>query len=436
MELGWLGLTLILFSFLLVFMAIGVPVAFSMGVTATIMVFIFLNPAMLIQMARMSFVVSTSHLFLVAPLFVLMAGVVSHSDIAERAYLAATKWFNRVPGALPVSTIAACSAFAAISGSSPATAAAIGYASIPEMLKHGYSKRMAVGVVAAGGTLGILIPPSVVMVIYGILTETSIGSLFMAGIIPGLFLAALMVGYVIIESMREGTAKPIEVLVTWGDRFTSLKGIWPVMLLFLVVMGSIYTGLATTTEAAALGALGALMLTIHRKDMRNGGLSKVLLTTAQTTTMLMMLIIFGSFFGFVVSRLGIAHGMIEAVTTANLQPWVVLTLYIVVLLILGCLMDPASMMVITLPLAFPVLSKMGYDPVWLGIIVTIAVEIGMITPPVGLNLFVLKGIVPKEVTMTDIMAGSAPFILVMLVGLLVIVLFPQIALWLPQMMAK
>jgi C4-dicarboxylate transporter DctM subunit len=436
MELGWLGLTLILFSFLLVFMAIGVPVAFAMGVTATIMVFIFLNPAMLIQMARMSFVVSTSHLFLVAPLFVLMAGVVSHSDIAERAYLAATKWFNRVPGALPVSTIAACSAFAAISGSSPATAAAIGYASIPEMLKHGYSKRMAVGVVAAGGTLGILIPPSVVMVIYGILTETSIGSLFMAGIIPGLFLATLMVGYVIIESMREGTAKPIEVLVTWRDRFTSLKGIWPVMLLFLIVMGSIYSGLATTTEAAALGALGALLLTIHRKDMRNGGLNKVLLTTAQTTTMLMMLIIFGSFFGFVVSRLGIAHGMIEAVTTANLQPWVVLTLYIVVLLILGCLMDPASMMVITLPLAFPVLSKMGYDPVWLGIIVTIAVEIGMITPPVGLNLFVLKGIVPKEVTMTDIMAGSAPFILVMLVGLLVIVLFPQIALWLPQMMTK
>ncbi|NQW85100.1 MAG: TRAP transporter large permease [Alcaligenaceae bacterium] len=436
MEFGWLGLTLILFAFLLVFMTIGIPVAFSMGITATIMVFLFLNPAMLIQMARMSFVVSTSHLFLVAPLFVLMAGVVSHSDIAERSYLAATKWFNRVPGALPVSTIVACSAFAAISGSSPATAAAIGYASIPEMLRHGYSKRMAVGVVAAGGTLGILIPPSVVMVIYGILTETSIGSLFIAGIVPGLFLAALMITYVILESMREGTAKPLNIRVTWAERFSSLTGIWPVLLLFLIVMGSIYSGLATTTEAAALGALGALLLTIRRPDMRHGGLSKVLLTTAQTTTMLMMLIIFGSFFGFVVSRLGIAHGMIESVTSANLQPWMVLTLYIVVLLILGCLMDPASMMVITLPLAFPVLSKMGYDPVWLGIIVTIAVEIGMITPPVGLNLFVLKGIVPKEVTMTDIMAGSAPFILVMLLGLLVVVLFPQIALWLPQMMAK
>lgn len=436
MEFGWLGLTLILFAFLLVFMTIGIPVAFSMGITATIMVFLFLNPAMLIQMARMSFVVSTSHLFLVAPLFVLMAGVVSHSDIAERSYLAATKWFNRVPGALPVSTIVACSAFAAISGSSPATAAAIGYASIPEMLRHGYSKRMAVGVVAAGGTLGILIPPSVVMVIYGILTETSIGSLFIAGIVPGLFLAALMITYVVVESMREGTAKPLNIRVAWSERFSSLTGIWPVLLLFLIVMGSIYSGLATTTEAAALGALGALLLTIRRPDMRHGGLSKVLLTTAQTTTMLMMLIIFGSFFGFVVSRLGIAHGMIESVTAANLEPWMVLTLYIVVLLILGCLMDPASMMVITLPLAFPVLSKLGYDPVWLGIIVTIAVEIGMITPPVGLNLFVLKGIVPKEVTMTDIMAGSVPFILVMLVGLLVIVLFPQIALWLPQMMAK
>ena len=205
---------------------------------------------------------------------------------------------------------------------------------------------------------------------------------------------------------------------------------------FIIVMGSIYTGIATTTEAAALGAAGALLLTIHRVDMRIKGLNQVLMRTAQTTTMLMMLIVFGSFFGFVVSRLGIAHGMVEAVLAANLDPWMVLAFYIGGLLLLGCVMDPASMMVITLPLAFPVLQQLGFDPIWLGVLVTIAVEIGMITPPVGLNLFVLKGIVSDDITMTDIMMGAAPFVVIMMIGLLAIILFPPIATFLPSMMAK
>jgi tripartite ATP-independent transporter DctM subunit len=415
---------------------LGIPVAFAMGITASIMVVVFLSPNMLIQMARISFSISTSHLFLVAPLFVLMAALVSHSDIAEKAFLSATKWFSWMPGALPVSTVVACTAFSAISGSSPATAAAIGYAAVPEIRKAGHSKRFAVGVVAAGGTLGILIPPSVVMVIYGILTETSIGSLFIAGILPGFFLATLMIIYSVVYSMREGTARPLAIRPSWGERFGSLRGIFPILLLFIVVMGSIYTGAATTTEAAALGAAGALLLTIHRVDMRLKGLNKVLMRTAQTTTMLMMLIIFGSFFGFVVSRLGIAHGMVEAVLAANFEPWMVLAFYIGGLLLLGCVMDPASMMVITLPLAFPVLQQLGFDPIWLGVLVTIAVEIGMITPPVGLNLFVLKGIVADDITMTDIMLGAAPFVGIMLIGLLTIILFPSIATFLPSLMTK
>lgn len=201
-------------------------------------------------------------------------------------------------------------------------------------------------------------------------------------------------------------------------------------------MGAIYAGIATTTEAAALGAIGALLLTISRPDMRLKGLSTVLLTTAQSTAMLMLLIIFGSFFGFVVSRLGIAHGIVEAVTAAQMPGWMVLSLYILALLVLGCFMDPASMMVITLPLAFPVLKELGYDPIWLGVIVTITVEIGMITPPVGLNLFVLKGIVPKDVSMTDIIAGAIPFVGVLIAGLLIIVAFPGIATWLPALMKQ
>jgi C4-dicarboxylate transporter DctM subunit len=432
----WLNLALVLFAILLGLLFLGIPVAFSMGIAASAMVVLYLSPNMLVQMGRVGFSVATNDIFLVAPLFILMAGLVSHSDIAQRAYLAATKWLYWVPGALSVSTVVACTAFAAISGSSPATAAAIGYASVPEMIRHGYSKRIAVGVVAAGGTLGILIPPSMVMVIYGILTETSIGSLFIAGILPGLMLAGLMIAWVVFRSMRDGSQlkDASRSAPTWAERRESLSGIWPVLLLFVIVMGAIYSGIATTTEAAALGAMGALLLTIRRPDMRLRGLGVVLLTTAQSTAMLMLLIIFGSFFGFVVSRLGIAHGLVEAVTASQLQPWMVLALYIAALLILGCFMDPASMMVITLPLAFPVLKEMGYDPIWLGVIVTITVEIGMITPPVGLNLFVLKGIVPKEVTMTDIIAGAVPFVMVLLIGLLIIVSFPGIATWLPGMM--
>ncbi len=432
----WFGSSVLLFGILLGLLFLGIPVAFSMGIAASIMVVLFLSPNMLVQMARLGFSVATNDIFLVAPLFILMAGLVSHSDIAQRAYLAATKWLYRVPGALSVSTVVACTAFAAISGSSPATAAAIGYASVPEMIRHGYSKRVAVGVVAAGGTLGILIPPSMVMVIYGILTETSIGALFIAGILPGLFLAALMIAWVIYKSLRDGGLPDAAAAPSWQERWSSLTGIWPVLLLFIVVMGAIYAGIATTTEAAALGALAALLLTVRRPDMRLAGLGRVLLVTAQQTAMLMLLIIFGSFFGFVVSRLGIAHGLVEAVTAANLEPWMVLALYIAALLVLGCFMDPASMMVITLPLAFPVLKELGYDAIWLGVIVTIAVEIGMITPPVGMNLFVLKGIVPKDVTMTDIIAGSAPFVGVLLAGLLVIVMFPGIATWLPEMMKR
>ena len=433
---GWIELTFILFGILIVLLILGIPVAFAMGMTASIMVVSFLSPNMLIQMARVGFSVSTNHLFLVAPLFVLMAALVSHSDIAEKSFRAASKWLSWMPGALPASTVVACTTFSAISGSSPATAAAIGYAAVPEIRKAGHSNRLAVGVVAAGGTLGILIPPSVVLVIYGILTETSIGSLFIAGILPGLLLAALMIVYTSIYSIVEGTARPLKAArPSWVERFSSLQGIWPILMLFIIVMGAIYTGIATTTEAAALGAAGALLLTIHRVDMRHKGLNRVLIKTAQTTTMLMLLIIFGSFFGFVVSRLGIAHGMVEAVLAADLEPWLVLALYLAGLLLLGCVMDPASMMVITLPLAFPVLQQLGFDPIWLGVLVTITVEIGMITPPVGLNLFVLKGIVPKDISMSDIMLGAAPFVLIMLIGLLLIIFFPPIATYLPSLMS-
>jgi C4-dicarboxylate transporter DctM subunit len=429
MEWYWAGL--LLFGILLGFLVLGVPVAFSLGLAGIAGVYLFLSPPMVFQLARISFEVASTHLFIVAPLFVLMAGLVSQSDIAERSFKAATKWLNWMPGSLPASTVASATMFSAISGSSPATAAAIGYTAVPEMLRHGYDKRLSVGVVAAGGTLGILIPPSVVMIIYGIITETSIGALFAAGVVPGLLFSALLMAYVVLRCFRQ-SAGAAPRAVTWPERFSSLQGIWPIIVLFCSVMGAIYTGIATPTEAAGIGAVVALLLTIHRRGMGWKGLNTVLLRTAQTTAMILLLIICGSFFGFVIASLGIAHDMLDALVAADVSPWTMLIGYLVALLILGCLMDPASMMVITLPLAFPVLKQVGFDPVWLGVLVTIAVEIGMITPPVGLNLFVLQGVVPAGITTKDIALGSLPFVFVLLLGLALILLFPDLAMWLPR----
>lgn len=429
MEWYWLGI--MMFAILVAFILIGVPVAFALGLTGSIMVYFFLSPSMLFQLARISFDVASTHLFIVAPLFILMAGLVSQSDVAERAFLAATKWLNWLPAPLAISTVAATTMFSAISGSSPATAAAIGYTSVPEMLKHGYDKRLSVGVVAAGGTLGILIPPSVVMIIFGIITETSIGDLFMAGLIPGLMLSGLLMLYVVLHSRRYPIKRRETMIVTWADRFSSLGGVWPIALLFITVIGVIYSGIATPTEAAAIGATAAVLLTFTRRGMGFSGLGRVLIRAAQTTSMIMFLIICGSFFGFVISMLGIAHETVALLVAADISPWAVLIGYVVILILLGCLIDPASMMVITLPLAFPVLSGLGFDPLWIGVIVTIAVEIGMITPPVGLNLFVLQGVVPKEVTTKDIALGALPFVFVLILGLALVMVFPGLAIWLP-----
>lgn len=431
----WYSIALLMFAILVTFIMIGVPVAFSLGLTGTIIVYLFLSPNMMIQLARISFEVAGNNLFIVAPLFILMAGLVSQSDVAERSFIAATKWLNWLPGPLAISTVAAATMFSAISGSSPATAAAIGYTSVPEMLKHGYSKRLAVGVVAAGGTLGILIPPSVVMIIFGIITETSIGALFMAGIVPGILISLILMTYVALHASRyPPRTDGVQAAVTWPDRFNSLKGVWPIVALLIAVIGAIYSGIATPTEAAAIGAAVALVLTLPRRGMGFSGLSKVLLRSAQTTSMILLLIICGTFFGFVISVLGIAHEMVALLVQADVSPYSVLIAYLVALLVLGCLMDPASMMVITLPLAFPVLRGLGFDPIWIGVLVTITVEIGLITPPVGLNLFVLQGVVPKEITPKDIALGALPFVGLLLLGLVLVLLFPALATWLPAMM--
>lgn len=437
LHLDWGLSAFLIFGMLLLLIATGMPVSLAMIATVIVGMLLFVSPQALSMLPQIAFEKASDQLFSVIPLFVMMAIVATSSGVTEKAFGAAQAWFGRLPGSLAVSSQAAATVFAAISGSSPATAAAVGYFAIPEMTKNGYKKSFAVGAVAAGGTLGILIPPSVAMIIFGLVTETSIGSLFIAGILPGIMMALLLAIFVILAvKMKPELAPRTDVRYTLSEKVKSLAGLWPIAVLFVAVIGSIYSGIATPTEAAAVGAVGALILALINRTLTLKGLYAALKESAETTAMVIMLVIGGFGLSFLFARLGIARGISSFITDSGMAPAAVLAFMIVVLLLLGTVLDPVSLIVITMPLFFPVLMGLGFDPIWIGVIVTIAVEIGMVTPPVGLNLLILKNAVPGGAKMSELFKGILPFVGVLLFGLLLIVFIPAIATWLPAMMAN
>ncbi|MBI2359473.1 MAG: TRAP transporter large permease subunit [Deltaproteobacteria bacterium] len=436
MLLEWYWLGLILTILLSLTLATGMPAGFAMGLSSAVFMVLFLGPQHLIQIANIAYARGTDDLFIVAPLFVLMASLVAYSGVAEAAYNAATRWLNRVPGSLAVGSTAACTAFAAVSGSAVATAVTIGLFAIPEMLKKGYDKRLAVGCVAAAGTLGILIPPSISMIIFGIITETSIGQLFIAGIIPGLITAAMIGGYIVLVSQLQPRLAPRAGSFTWQERFSSLRSVWGIAVLFLLVMGSMYTGAATPTEAAAIGATGAFLLMAMNRQISGSRLAEALFRSAQTSAMVMFLLVGGFILSYVVARAGIAHGLSRTLMDSGLSPWTVILAYNLLLIVLGTALETSTIIVITMPILFPSFKAMGFDPLWLGVLTTINSEIGTISPPAGLVLFSMKSVTPAEITMSDIMWGVTPFCFVLAASLIVMMLFPSLSTWLPSLMAR
>jgi C4-dicarboxylate transporter, DctM subunit len=431
MSLGLIGLLLIVF--LLLFLAMGTPISFALGFLATVGIAVFLNIANLYQIAEVAADSGTNLFMLTLPLFILMAEVVAFSGVGDDIYTAAHNWLSWLPGGLAISSVATCTGFAAISGSSPATAATVGLVAIPEMVKRGYSKRLAAGCIAVGGTLGILIPPSITMIIYGIITEVSIGKLFIAGIIPGIVIALLLCGSIAAAVMVKPSLAPKVDAVTWSERFSSLKRVWAFLVLVLSILGTIYLGIATPTESAAIGATLAIIIAALYRRLKVSTLHAAVKRTVGVTAMIMFLVITGNIMAFLLSSLTIPQVLTEAIMSMDMSRWTVMILINIILIIMGCLLDPMAIMVITLPILFPIVTNLGFDPVWFGIVVTINVEIGMITPPVGLNLFILKGAV-KEVNLGDIIAGAIPFVALMCIGLALIMVFPQLATWLPGKM--
>lgn len=422
----------LVFSITILILATGLPIAFGLGAVALGFMIIFDGWGSVHFLPETIFSGLDDFTLVSLPMFVIMGAAVASSRAGSDLYEALARLLHKVPGSLVISNIGACALFSALTGSSPATCAAIGKMGIPEMRKRGYDADLATGAIAAGGTLGILIPPSVTMILYGIASETSIGRLFIAGIIPGLLLTFLFMAWALFLSWKRGT-----VLID-KDRIYSLKEkveLLPRLLPFLaVIVGVVYAlygGIATPSEAAGVGAmLCLLMVAVIYRVWRPRDMWLILRDGLRESGMLLMIIGTSILFGYMMSSLQVTQSVAEAIGAMQVNRWVILAAINLMLLAAGCFLPPAAIILMTTPILMPVITAAGFDPIWFGVILTINMELGLITPPVGLNLFVINGITP-DVKLTTILKGAFPFMVCMVLAILILCVFPELATWLP-----
>ena len=410
------------------------PLAFSMGLVGIVGIGLTRgwDPA-LASTAQVVHETGFAYTLSVIPLFILMGNFVARAGLAHELFAAAYAFIGHFRGGLAHATVAACAGFGAICGSSIATAATMSKVAYPSMKKMGYSDSLATGVMAAGGTLGIMIPPSTIMVIYGIITETNIGKLFAAGVIPGILTALLMMAAIVYLTSKDPEHAPAGKRSTWPERWAALRGIWGVVLLVFVVLGGIYGGLFTATEGAGFGAAGAFLFALARRRLTWAILVQVLVESARTTAMLFTLLIAATIFANFVNFTSMPSDLKVWITQSGLSPVMIITAMMFIYIVLGTVMEELTMVLLTIPLFFPIVTALGFDPVWFGVLIVMIVQIGLISPPVGMNLFVINSLLPK-VGLSNIFKGCWPFVLVMIFVLGLLIAFPQISLWLPSLM--
>jgi C4-dicarboxylate transporter, DctM subunit len=410
------------------------PLAFSMGLVGIVGIGLTRgwDPA-LASTAQVVHETGFAYTLSVIPLFILMGNFVARAGLAHELFAAAYAFIGHFRGGLAHATVAACAGFGAICGSSIATAATMSKVAYPSMKKLGYSDSLATGVMAAGGTLGIMIPPSTIMVIYGIITETNIGKLFAAGVIPGILTALLMMGAIVYMTSKDPEHAPAGKRSTWSERWAALRGIWGVVLLVFVVLGGIYGGLFTATEGAGFGAAGAFLFALARRRLTWKILFQVLVESARTTAMLFTLLIAATIFANFVNFTTMPNDLKEWITHLGLSPVLIITAMMFIYIVLGTVMEELTMVLLTIPLFFPIVTALGFDAVWFGVLIVMIVQIGLISPPVGMNLFVINTLLPK-VGLSNIFKGCWPFVLVMIFVLGLLIAFPQLSLWLPSLM--
>jgi tripartite ATP-independent transporter DctM subunit len=426
--------TLLAFAALLALAFARIPIAFAMLIVG-VAGFAFERglPAALDQLAQTTFASGINYELSVVPLFILMGNFVARAGMSQELFRAAHAFIGHWRGGLAMSTVVACAGFGAICGSSIATAATMSRVAYPPMRQLGYSDKLAASAIAAGGTLGILIPPSTIMVIYGIMTETNIGRLFAAGVLPGVLAAGLLCLAVRYVVWREPAAGPAGDSSSWAERWRALRGVWGVTVLFLVSIGGIYAGVFTATEGAGIGAFGAFLFALGRRALGWAVLRDVLLESARTTSMLFMILIGALVFANFINFTSLPGDLQHFVERFALHPKMVVAAMCAIYVVLGTAMEELSMILLTVPVFFPLVVSLGFDPVWFGIIIVVVVEIGMISPPVGMNLFVINALLPHVPTPT-LFRGVAPFVVADVVRLAILVAFPAVSLWLPSLL--
>ncbi len=431
------SLTALFFAAMFACLAIGVPIAIALGGLSAILVLIFWGPNALSMLVLKAYGNTSSFEFLAIPLFVYMANMLERSGIAEDLYETMHRFVGGRRGGLAAGTVVICTIFAAMAGISGAATVSMGILALPAMLSRGYSKQLALGSVAAGGSLGILIPPSVTMIIYGLIAQTSVGKLYAGGVLPGLLLSLLFIAYILLRAHLQpelAPALPVSERFTWRQKLVSLSGLIFPVLLVVSVLGAILSGFTSVSEAAAVGAFGSIIAALFKRGFNWRIFREAAETTLLVSCLIFWIIIGASAFSTLYTAMGASSLIKEAVIGFEVNRYVILVTMMGVLILLGMVLDTVGIMMITVPVFVPIIVSLGFDPVWFGVLFIINMEIGFLTPPFGYNLFYLRGVAPKDVTMLDIYRSIVPFVFLMLLGLGLCIAFPKIILLLPELL--
>ena len=433
MSLEWVGGIALAVMFVL--LMLGVPIAFAMAAVGAVGIWILEGPGpALAQAALIPWTEGRSFVFVTIPLFVLMGQLVYQTGLATDLYAGIRAWIGRVPGGLAIASVMACAGFGAVTGSSIATVATMGAIVMPEMRRYNYNPRLATGALAASGTLGILIPPSVIFIFYGVMTETSIGELFIAGIIPGVITAAMFCVIVLGGCLLDPSLGPPGPSATWSERFRSAKGFVPILALFGVVMGGLYVGAFTPTEGAGVGCAGVLLVAGLKRAVTLPAMARALEETALISAMMFAIIVAGYLLARFLALTGTTEAIVAMLVGLELGRIGFIFLLVLLYLVLGALLDVFGMLVLTIPFVMPVVRELGIDPIWFGVFIVVMSEVALVTPPIGANVFVMRRVAP-DVPMAEIFIGVLPFVVGEMVIIALLIMFPEIATWLPAQMS-
>ena len=430
MDAEIVGVLTLLFMFIL--MMAGVPIAFALGFSALCAGLFFYGDAVLAKLGMGAFNFMFNLSWTPLPLFVLLGTIMAETRIGDDLFKAASKWLSRIPGGLAAGGVVGEGVMAAVIGTSAATIIVVGKTAVPAFENQGYNRKMGLGALLAGGVLGPLIPPSATMIIYGNLAEVSPGQLFIGGIIPGIILVVMLAVPIILWCWWKPDWGPPGKSFSWGEKFASLKNIWPVLVVILAILGSIYFGVATPTESAGMGVVIILIIAVLFYGIKWKGLRNCLIEATLVNAMIMFIVLGAYLFTYVIGSVNIAASLTDLINTLGLSPILVIFTINIILIILGCLIDPITITLLTVPIFVPIIIDLGYNPLWFGVMFVINTEIGLITPPMGINLFAIKTIF--SIPTNELLKGVAPFLLIELVFLAIIIAFPQLSLWLPSTM--